>query len=191
MLDRTAGSVLRGTAHASELAGSIVRTLDLAMDGDHRVPNRIELPSTVDDLPAQTLRAVEAAITAAAFERGWRLEGPVTVTAGAGRTVTAAFEPGPMEPWAVLVGETEIPVLHNRAVLGRSRQADVVISHPSVSRRHAVLWAQDDRILVQDLGSSNGTRVDGVAATVPTPVEEGSMLTVGAVALRVRQVRNA
>src|SRR3954451_7705984 len=47
-------------------------------------------------------------------------------------------------------------------VLGRSSKCDLVIDHPSVSRRHAALEARAGAIRVTDLGSSNGTFVDGV-----------------------------
>jgi pSer/pThr/pTyr-binding forkhead associated (FHA) protein len=47
-------------------------------------------------------------------------------------------------------------------VLGRSSRCDLVIDHASVSRRHATLEVCAGTIQVTDLGSSNGTFVDGV-----------------------------
>ncbi|MEM1413890.1 MAG: FHA domain-containing protein [Myxococcota bacterium] len=44
-------------------------------------------------------------------------------------------------------------------VLGRSRDCDLVLSEPTVSGRHARLTWRDGRILVEDLGSANGTFV--------------------------------
>ncbi|MGQ9525238.1 MAG: FHA domain-containing protein [Armatimonadota bacterium] len=46
-------------------------------------------------------------------------------------------------------------------LVGRSDEAQVLIDHPSVSRRHAMLTVDEDSVLVEDLGSTNGTRVDG------------------------------
>jgi transcriptional regulator with PAS, ATPase and Fis domain len=46
------------------------------------------------------------------------------------------------------------------AVLGRGSQADVVVEHPSISRRHVSL-SLGSELLVSDLGSSNGTKVRG------------------------------
>ena len=48
-----------------------------------------------------------------------------------------------------------------RAVLGRSRDADVQIEDPNVSRRHAELRRQGDTWMVADLGSTNGVKVNG------------------------------
>ena len=49
----------------------------------------------------------------------------------------------------------------NRAVLGRSRDADVQIEDPNVSRRHAEVVQQGSAWWVVDLGSTNGVEVDG------------------------------
>lgn len=47
-------------------------------------------------------------------------------------------------------------------VLGRSRGCDVVLSSEAVSRRHAQLFFRDGNWVIRDLGSTNGTRVNGV-----------------------------
>ncbi len=49
----------------------------------------------------------------------------------------------------------------NRAVLGRSREVDVQIEDPNVSRRHAEVVQQGSAWWVIDLGSTNGVEVDG------------------------------
>lgn len=46
-------------------------------------------------------------------------------------------------------------------VLGRSPFADFRVTEPTVSKRHAVLSRVDDRWVIADLGSRNGTRVNG------------------------------
>src|SRR6185436_10247732 len=47
-----------------------------------------------------------------------------------------------------------------RLVLGRGQDCDVRIDHSSVSRRHVAIIVGDDGYAIEDLGSSNGTRVD-------------------------------
>jgi len=47
-------------------------------------------------------------------------------------------------------------------VLGRSRGCDVVLSSEAVSRRHAQLFFRDGNWVIRDLGSTNGTTVNGL-----------------------------
>ena len=50
-------------------------------------------------------------------------------------------------------------------VIGRHQQADIVLQASHVSRRHAALILKDQDLWIQDLGSSNGTFVNGVKIT--------------------------
>jgi two-component system, NtrC family, response regulator AtoC len=72
-------------------------------------------------------------------------------------------------------------------VLGRSEEADLVLDHPSVSRKHATLLF-DDGLRVQDHGSSNGTWIDGrkLEPGTAAPIQPGSVIELGAVMLVVR-----
>jgi serine phosphatase RsbU (regulator of sigma subunit) len=74
------------------------------------------------------------------------------------------------------------------AVVGRVPPADVVLDNPTVSRRHAMLRRADRECSVVDLGSINGTFVDGRRIERPTRVREGTLLQFGAV--RVRYVED-
>jgi adenylate cyclase len=56
-------------------------------------------------------------------------------------------------------------LLKPRLVVGRQRDCDVPLSFPSVSSRHCELELLDGFWHVRDLGSTNGTRVNGVACT--------------------------
>lgn len=75
------------------------------------------------------------------------------------------------------------------AVVGRVPPADVVLDNPTVSRRHAMLRRADRHCSVVDLGSINGTFVDGRRIERPTRITEGTLLQFGAV--RVRYVEDA
>jgi S-DNA-T family DNA segregation ATPase FtsK/SpoIIIE len=75
--------------------------------------------------------------------------------------------PLPLHGWSVTVsggidtGRT-FPVTAGRPLLvGRSRSADIFIDSPTASRRHAELAVTDAGLRVRDLGSANGTSVDG------------------------------
>ena len=74
-------------------------------------------------------------------------------------------------------------------VIGRDLDhCDAVLSHPTVSRRHARLVLADSKLQIEDLGSTNGTSVDGadVAAGVRRPLEAGARLRIGDIELAFR-----
>jgi adenylate cyclase len=69
-------------------------------------------------------------------------------------------------------------------VLGRAITTDLPVFDPTVSRRHAEVRCGDDGVEVRDLGSSNGTFVNGARVTV-TRVAVGDVLKFGKVAFRL------
>jgi class 3 adenylate cyclase len=74
-------------------------------------------------------------------------------------------------------------------VIGRDvDQCDLILSHPTVSRRHARLVLAQDKVEVADMGSTNGTSVDGavVQPGASRPVESGARLRIGDIELAVR-----
>jgi len=73
-------------------------------------------------------------------------------------------------------------------VVGRLPECDLVLSDPNVSRRHAEFRpAGNGHYEVADLGSTNGTRVNGVAVTEPQLLHDGDGITVGGSTLRFEQ----
>ncbi|MES9519799.1 FHA domain-containing protein, partial [Streptomyces capoamus] len=81
-----------------------------------------------------------------------------------------------------------VHLLHGgRITVGRSADADVPLDDPDVSRLHcAVTVDADGRISVADLGSTNGTSLDGVRVSErPVRVPAGGLLRIGESALRV------
>jgi ATP-binding cassette, subfamily B, bacterial HlyB/CyaB len=73
----------------------------------------------------------------------------------------------------------DIPLRVGEITIGRSKQADVELTDASVSRNHARLLIERNRIIVTDLGSSSGTFVDGVRIAAPTPIQTGAVLALG------------
>ncbi len=76
-------------------------------------------------------------------------------------------------------------------VIGRSAdQSELVVAHATVSRRHARLFLAGEALQVEDLGSTNGTMVNGTAlrAGAPVAVHAGNKLRIGDVELLVRQL---
>jgi len=63
--------------------------------------------------------------------------------------------------------------------IGRTQDCDLRIADLSVSRRHAQLDRAEDGWLLSDLGSHNGTRVNGWLVREPVPVRPGDVLQFG------------
>ena len=75
--------------------------------------------------------------------------------------------------------------------IGRGSECDVVIPDASISRRHAQIIRQDSGLYVQDLGSRNGTAINGQRLSAPRRLEDGDTLTVGNIPLRYVMERPA
>ena len=84
---------------------------------------------------------------------------------------------------ALLVGEGRRRMLSgDRLVLGRSREADIVLEDPNVSRRHAELRREGERWAIADLGSTNGVKVNGRRVD-RAPLEPGDAIVLGTLEL--------
>jgi hypothetical protein len=70
------------------------------------------------------------------------------------------------------------------AILGRGRSCSVQLPHALVSRQHCELFEADGKLRVRDLGSLNGTLVDG-QKIAECEVADGQMLNVGTVTFRI------
>jgi hypothetical protein len=60
-----------------------------------------------------------------------------------------------------LDGGSPIDIIKDLVVIGRKEDCDVRLEHKSVSKMHCVLVKTDGLLLLRDLGSTNGTRVNG------------------------------
>jgi adenylate cyclase len=74
-------------------------------------------------------------------------------------------------------------------VIGRALECDAVLSHSTVSRQHARLVLADNVLQIEDLGSTNGTAVDGVIVHAGTkrPLQAGARLRIGDIELAFRR----
>jgi pSer/pThr/pTyr-binding forkhead associated (FHA) protein len=75
-------------------------------------------------------------------------------------------------------------------VIGRYH-ADIVIEDPELSRRHLGLRPDGDELIVEDLGSTNGTFVDERQIRVPTRLGHGEKVKLGATVLEVQAATDA
>jgi pSer/pThr/pTyr-binding forkhead associated (FHA) protein len=79
-------------------------------------------------------------------------------------------------------GTRRIPI-GRQMTIGRGSENDLVLSGTFVSRRHAWLWWQGDRVVVEDLASVNGTFVNGQRLTHARFLRPNDVLAMGEVQL--------
>lgn len=113
---------------------------------------------------------------------------PHDARAPAGRTATSPA-PAPAAARLVIVAPAEIAgrvfPLAAETTIGRGRGCGVAIDDTHVSKLHARLFRADDGWMVEDLGSTNGTKLEGQPLTEPRPISPGARLQVGAVELEL------
>lgn len=78
----------------------------------------------------------------------------------------------------------KVPV-NGPVVIGRSPGADIVIGDDFVSGKHARVSLAGDEAVLEDLGSTNGTILNGRTISTPQTLRPGDTIDVGAVRLKV------
>lgn len=191
LIEGVAGRVFSGRLHPSELASKLAREADFARFDHATGPATANFfvitvnpeDLTIDASGLEKMLAEE--MTAYTSEEGLRLEGPVGVrirtseSAVSGRAdCHVEVVPGPPVVWAKLVSADETLVVgRNRAIIGRSPEADVVVAHDDVSRLHALIYRQGGQVWIDDLASANGTTIDGEKVdSGARQVQPGSMI---------------
>lgn len=94
-------------------------------------------------------------------------------------TITAVERPS----WPVVLitepGRTPLQLLVHRPLeVGRDGDG-MLLADSELSRRHLSLSATAGRLVVTDLGSTNGTKLDGIELQAPTRLEPGQVVTFG------------
>jgi pSer/pThr/pTyr-binding forkhead associated (FHA) protein len=80
-------------------------------------------------------------------------------------------------------GNTAAVINRFPCIVGRHSGCDFLLDHPMVSRRHCRLTLWDDRVWVEDLGSLNGTWLNGQVLTRAAPLADGDCLELAEIAL--------
>jgi predicted component of type VI protein secretion system len=71
------------------------------------------------------------------------------------------------------------PLDKDELFIGRDLSNDIVINDPEISRRHARLYTQGNTFVLEDLGSTNGTFVNGQRLMGPNVLRPGDVITFG------------
>ncbi len=115
-------------------------------------------------------------------KRGYRLTAPVT---GIEPVILESREP----MFRLRVGEREYPLVDGEHVIGRSPEVAIYVDSPKISRHHARIEVEGGRASLEDMGSKNGTFVDGRMVTAPIPLEDGNEIVAGSVVFTFIDVR--
>ncbi len=89
---------------------------------------------------------------------------------------------GPSD-WLVLPDGRRVGIADEIVTIGRLPECAVALEDPNVSRRHAQLRREGDNVVVVDLGSTNGTKVNGVNVR-SQQLAPGDLITVGTTSMR-------
>jgi hypothetical protein len=92
---------------------------------------------------------------------------------------TVTVQHGPRELRGVKI------TVNGPVIVGRAPGADIVIAASYVSGRHARISRLGESLIVEDLGSTNGTTVNGAAIHNARQLEDGDTIGIGDVTLRV------
>ena len=89
--------------------------------------------------------------------------------------------------YLTLNGTNEVSLLlQGRAIIGRGNECDVQVTDPGFSRRHFMLEWDGESVYVSDLGTTNGTVMNGVRLRHKRRLEPGDVLKVGSTEIRIR-----
>jgi len=69
--------------------------------------------------------------------------------------------------------------LDSRLVLGRGDNAEIRIEDPFASARHALIYEQGNAVVIEDLGSTNGTYLNEELLQTPRPLHPGDRVRIG------------
>jgi DNA-binding winged helix-turn-helix (wHTH) protein len=121
--------------------------------------------------------------------RGYRFIGAVEWVE-TGRQAPSPHHPAsPSQPPStfvrVSVGDKTVPLAEGTHVIGRDPAASVWIDSALVSRQHARLLVRNGHVTIEDLGSRNGTFVNGVRLTAAAALAHGDEVSLGTVQISV------
>ncbi len=185
-----------------EIARRLARDMDL-----HRVigvngmisPNHFEVAISPADYQTfesyvQALnRELSEAVREHARDEGYGFVGPVHVELvvdeglGAGEFLVASQmqeAPGGAAVGSLSLSDgRRIPIGEEPVTIGRLPDCEIVLSDPNVSRRHAEVRRRGNDFIVVDLGSTNGTRVNG-AGVRERQLTDGDEISLGSTRIR-------
>jgi len=76
------------------------------------------------------------------------------------------------------IGSSRYPIVKSRTIIGRGSEADITVDDPGISRRHVEVVWDGKRAQAKDLGSTNGSQLNGVPLAT-APLAPDSVIAIG------------
>jgi FHA domain/Domain of unknown function (DUF1707) len=168
--DQVVGELRERFAEGRLSQDSFVWRVDAAL----RARERHELAGLLADMPASRRLADALTGVIAGAISGTAARWQAAARRAAGRW-QAGGQPAPGWPELPFPAGSELWF-----TIGRDSGCDLVLANITVSRCHARLERDGDGWLLQDLGSTNGTRINGWLVSSPAPVRAGDQVSFGA-----------
>ena len=92
----------------------------------------------------------------------------------------------PSVPWQIVIADREFDLREGENVIGRDREASLRINSRSISRRHARITISSAGVILEDLGSKNGTSIRDRRIDSPTEIHDGDSIMFGSVSATLR-----
>jgi hypothetical protein len=194
----------RNSIRPIEVGRRLIREMDdhrsVDVKGQRIVPNDFTvLLSPTDhagfaDIEDALRTELVEAVREYAREEGYHFMGPVTVELRVdnelrgGRFGIASQlrqpEPGKRPGTIVMPSGDRIELTNDKNLIGRLADCVVMISDTNTSRHHAQIVRSGSGFVIADLGSTNGTSVNGERLTADHRLADGDIITVGSVSVR-------
>ena len=174
------------------------RTVD--MKGRRVVPNQFVVRLAADDqvaladIESALITELAEAVKEYCADENYHLRGPVVVTIEIDQSVntgrievdSSVVKAGASEVVAkvTLPDDRKITLGRDTLIIGRLAECDITFDDSNVSRRHAEIKALVGGYAVNDLGSTNGTKVNGVTITFERALRDGDIISVGSHSIR-------
>jgi hypothetical protein len=170
------------------------------MKGRRVVPNQFGVRLAADDqaaladIESALITELSEAVKEYCADENYHLRGPVVVTIEIDQSVStgrievdsSVRKAGASEIVAkvTLPDDRKITLGKDTLIIGRLAECDIAFDDSNVSRRHAEIKALVGGYAVNDLGSTNGTKVNGVTITFERALRDGDIISVGSHSIR-------
>ncbi|KQQ06435.1 MULTISPECIES: FhaA domain-containing protein [unclassified Rathayibacter] len=191
-----------------ELASALRRELDTTAAIVSRdrilVPNSITLRMSASDLDrmermgSTLIDELTTVATEHAKKQGFRFSGPIAISLAADESLsdgmvevdsrsvkgTVAYSP------VLDIDGKRHPIIKARTVIGRGSDADITVDDSGTSRKHVEILWDGSRAQVHDLGSTNGSKLDGKPVT-QAPLSPEQTISIGRTRIVYRLVQGS